>query len=113
VIGVADTGIDVNSCFFKDTTTTVPYNKVSSTHRKLVTYITYADSQENGDSGDNNFGHGTHVAGTLAGFTTSTSTMIPFNGIAPGAKLAFFDIAKYDSTGAVMLYPPSDINLGT
>jgi len=113
ILGVADTGIDMNSCFFKDGAASIPFDTVSKSHRKLVTYIAFADRLENYDSSPNSqdpIGHGTHVSGTLAGVTTGT--MSAFNGLATGSKLAFMDIAKYDNSGAVQLYPPSDLNLG-
>ncbi len=44
IIGVADTGMDPKVCFLSDANT-VPYNAVSTSHRKVVTYITFADNQ--------------------------------------------------------------------
>ena len=44
IIGVADTGMDPKVCFLSDTNA-VPYNSISISHRKVVTYITFADNQ--------------------------------------------------------------------
>jgi hypothetical protein len=61
------------------------------THRKIVQYMTYADNVDDVSSG-----HGTHVAGSLAGNIGSNAgsaapDLYMFNGMAYNAKLAFFD----------------------
>ena len=81
VIGISDTGIDMKSCFFYDSSEDAPYDTISSTHRKMTTYITYVDSS------DPTGGHGTHVAGSAAGSGSSI-----YDGMAYDAKIAFFDI---------------------
>jgi hypothetical protein len=45
-VGVADTGLDMRVCFLQDTSIPTPYNTVNNNHRKVVSYISYADSQE-------------------------------------------------------------------
>jgi subtilisin family serine protease len=55
VLAVSDTGLDTDHSFFRDSSVAVPYNKLSSQHRKLVTYYAYADMT------DDSQGHGTHV----------------------------------------------------
>ena len=125
VVGVSDTGIDVNHCFFKDTSNSVVYNSLNSRHRKIVYYQTYVDSQ------DDVHGHGTHVAASLAGsygnhgkkhitfrvhFIHSISRVFCFpchtflitfhsdyNGMLSNAKLAFFDIG--DATTQYLSIP--------
>jgi subtilisin family serine protease len=91
IIGVADTGLDVNSCFFKDperdpvssSSWAIPTTDLKQ--RKVVQYIAYADES------DVTSGHGTHVSGTLAGSSISADAA-DYNGVAYNSKIAFFDI---------------------
>lgn len=92
VVAVADTGLDDRSCFFFDnsqkyaTASTDRTGVVESGRRKVVQYVGYADSTD--DLG----GHGTHVAGTVAG--ASVDAYAAMDGVAPEAKISFFDIGK-------------------
>lgn len=92
VCGLADTGVDDMSCFFRDdsnayaTQYTTRSGDVETQRRKVIQYVGAADSS------DYEGGHGTHVAGTLLG--SSRSDFQNMDGIAPDAKLAFFDIGK-------------------
>ena len=61
----------------------------------MISYNTYADSVDAD-------GHGTHVASSAAGSSTSTQ----YQGHAPDAKLSFFDIG----IGPSLLVPP-DLNM--
>ena len=61
-MGVADTGIDFDSCYFRDDSRAVPINTVDSSHRKIVRYTTFSST----DALDVANGHGTHVAGGMA-----------------------------------------------
>ncbi|GBG77635.1 hypothetical protein CBR_g24081 [Chara braunii] len=89
VIGLADTGIDMQHCFFYDENKpNPPYNIHDPLRRKVVQYITFGDSTD-GTQG----GHGTHVAGSLAGDTLIGNQ---YSGMAPAAKIAFFDVAVGD-----------------
>ena len=76
VIGVADTGLDVKSCFFHDSEHPVDFQLEnvpdlmapvpvfqSEKHRKIREYFAYADGREGVDSG-----HGTHVCGSAVGY---------------------------------------------
>jgi hypothetical protein len=96
VVGVADSGLDDKSCFFWDNSNyySSPYttrNSGGSTleamRRKVVQYTSYADDY------DNAAGHGTHVTGTIVGDSTS-SDFSRANGVAPGAKVAFYDVQR-------------------
>ena len=87
IVGVSDTGIDTNHCFFKDVSSSVSYNALNLKHRKIVYYRTYVDSQ------DDSHGHGTHVAASLAGSYGNHD----YNGMLANAKLAFFDIGDSSS----------------
>lgn len=75
------------------------------THRKVIQYV--FDSRTTtaviGDSLDDTaVGHGTHVVGTAVGSmyclpsATCNLTALhqPFQGMAPGAKVAFFDVGR-------------------
>jgi len=68
-----------------------------------------------GDGYDDLEGHGTHVAGTIAGSINTalnpSSSSSKFNGVAPGAKLFFTDIAHASSVDG-SLDPPSDLYHG-
>jgi hypothetical protein len=102
IFGVADTGLDMNSCFFIDPDVPVPYNTISNVHRKVMTYITYVDYVD-----DSSNGHGTHVCGSLLGKCYKDSGEAKgYNGVAYNAKLAFFDIGL---AGSNSLAIPSNI----
>ena len=86
-IGIGDTGIDHDNCFFRDAMVPVPIGRVDPRHRKIVAY--WPDS----DSGDALGGHGTHVAGSAVGQSISPEEGIDrINGIAWAAKVAFTDM---------------------
>lgn len=61
IIGVSDTGIDMNHCHFFDPNHNTPYNTVNHEHRKVIYYNRYVDGTDDAE------GHGTHVASTTAG----------------------------------------------
>lgn len=112
VIGVADTGVDEFSCFFYDVEKgivprsdgSIPH--VDHTRRKIVQYVNFS-----GSIGDYDSGHGTHVSGTLAGLCSDQGDSVDqernvYRGMAPAAKLAFFDIGVNDN--AKTLIVPDD-----
>ena len=73
VIGCADSGLDQESCYFDG-------------EGKVVSYTGFADSVS--------ASHGTHVAASILGESSSPSTGTEGNGIAYSATLSFFDIGK-------------------
>ena len=100
-MGCGDTGIDVDSCFFWDSNpangrpgpTFAPI--LSSTHRKIVSYKA-GGGTGTGDASDGVRGHGTHVVGSIVGSVDSSFTtgddVSEHAGMAPAAKIAFFDL---------------------
>eukprot|EP00897_Mesotaenium_endlicherianum_P010266 jgi/Mesen1/9268/ME000060S08707 len=97
-ISVADTGLDVQHCFFRDDTQPVPSSVVNRAHRKVIKYVAL------GDAADVAGGHGTHVCGTVAGAAASGSTgsaSASFQGIASAAKLAVYDIGGSSDNGSL------------
>jgi subtilisin family serine protease len=109
--GIADSGVNDLSCFFADnsemyrTRSTSRTWGIESFRRKIIQYVPYADSVD--DEG----GHGTHTCGTLAG--ESLSVFSEENGVAPGAKIAFFDIGRAlpspSPSPASLSSPPSSL----
>ncbi|AAZ10456.1 subtilisin-like serine peptidase [Trypanosoma brucei brucei TREU927] len=90
IIGVADTGIDFNSCFFHDPNQEVAlYPKVNYNHRKIVSFAPCDFIRGDYFAGDEEIGHGTHVAGTAAGSVISNDGNAKYNGVAKGAKIFF------------------------
>jgi subtilisin family serine protease len=114
IVGIADTGLDDQSCYFKDPTANFPFDYLNLSHRKVVYYNTYVDA-EDGD------GHGTAVSGTAAGQCANgygfededgaiaNSEAAPlFNGQAFEAKIAFFDIGSGGGDTTSSLSVPGD-----
>jgi subtilisin family serine protease len=99
VLGIGDTGVDHDNCFFSDSQRAVPIGRIDPSHRKIVAY--WPDS----DGSDVLEGHGTHVAGTAVGGTISTDLgMDRLNGVAWAAKLAFTDVDPQTIPGALDTY---------
>jgi len=111
IVGVGDTGIDINHCMFKDSKTLAPkfshYTEkqiksrmpersvadlIKTGHRKIAEYWALADGQ------DTPGGHGSHVVGVLAGSLEGSDNNNIHTGILPDAKLAFVDIGMADKT---------------
>ncbi|CAM9109305.1 unnamed protein product, partial [Ectocarpus fasciculatus] len=113
VVGVADTGIDSASCFVREEDQNselleLPVSNANASfydkqRRKIIQYIDY------GDRFDYEKGHGSHVVGTIAGHCIecegtglSKQSMESYNGVAPAAKISFFDIG---SAGGILNIP--------
>ena len=112
IVGVGDSGIDVMSCFFYESSSFFPLRNTNNLYpnaEKVVQYAAYADNVE-GESG----GHGTHVAATVAGFggsassvsSGSSTSMDDYRGVAFDAKIAFFDMGV---AGSPSLAVPADV----
>jgi len=92
ILGIADSGLNDLSCFFLDDSNAYSGIVTNRTgvleplRRKVIQY------SFSGDVSDDEGGHGTHVAGTAVGFSSGESSAN--NGIAPAAKVAFFDVGE-------------------
>jgi subtilase family serine protease len=96
IVGIGDTGLDYDMPWFYDPTGA----PIGPTHRKVAGYTPFADDY------DGNFGHGTHVAGIVAGDRSPVDGLSTANGMAPKARVFMQDITPGE-TNAV--YPPSDL----
>jgi subtilisin family serine protease len=112
VVGVGDTGMDLNNCMFRDETNPkIKYSEYDEDepeellgkktpladsngkykHRKVAEYWAY------GDKADTPNGHGSHVAGVLAGSLSSGKDSL-YTGVLPDVRLAFVDLGMPDKT---------------
>ena len=104
IVGCGDSGIRIDSCFFKDHNHNVTFihNQEKNYHhqkkkekilhyyhhRKIIVYRSYQDN-------DDGYGHGTHVAASIIGDPlTNDKKIIQFQGMAPKARLVFSDLGK-------------------
>ncbi|WP_242334059.1 MULTISPECIES: CARDB domain-containing protein [unclassified Anaeromyxobacter] len=96
IVGVGDTGLDMDMCFFRDPSGAA----VGPGHRKVVGYVAWADAW------DGNFGHGTHVSGTVAGDQAPITGLTTAGGMAPGARLFMTDLTPGEENA---IYVPEDL----
>jgi subtilisin family serine protease len=98
IVGCADSGLDVNHCFFNDPSQPKfsSSREESSAHRKVIAYYAFDGADFTDDVG----GHGSHVVGSIAGKAyqpnnpTEERVIGESNGAAPEAKIVFHDIGK-------------------
>ncbi len=100
IVGVADSGIDMLNCYFHQD---IAFNYqldsgpmvLNPDHRKVIQYVYQITTDTNDNDADG--GHGTGVAASVLGESLMGTTDTPyeeFNGMAQGAKVAFFDIGE-------------------
>jgi hypothetical protein len=101
-VGIIDTGIDADACYFRDTARGLPPTNlcnggttVNTSQRKVIAVDFLASSECGGGIGSTEWdtqNHGTHVAGTVAGDNFAhLLTHDGGDGMAPGAKLVIQD----------------------
>ena len=116
IIAVADSGVDTESCFFRDPAEPIAYYPdVNLRHRKVISYHAYVNENGVTDTKDRPEGHGTHVAGTVAGYVppsssadTTAGTAV-YGGVAPGAKLFVHDMSG--DTGGELSLPANLLDI--
>ncbi len=99
IIGIMDTGIDADSCFFEDPDHGLPAvngsegTEVDAGHRKIlaVDFWWSADWPGPGDLDWDSQGHGTHTAGSAAGDGDVWGSHQGNDGMAPAARLVIQD----------------------
>lgn len=111
IITIVDSGLDVNSPYFIDSTkSSFSYDRVDHTNRKVVYYQTYGNNQDSLDM------HGTYLAGIVSGYVDNNKDYDAdkfnlYQGVAPGSKLAIVDIVEHsDDSSQILSY--SSILLG-
>ncbi len=100
IVGCGDTGVDTKHCFFHDDVHPIQFNAPMPDHRKLVYYNTVKDAKDAAVDG-----HGTHVVGTIAGAPAAPGPGYVSRGVAPKARVYFFDLADTKAD----IYPPGNL----
>jgi len=88
IVGVMDSGLDYNSCWFRDGGAAP-----GPSHRKVIDYALFGGAAYDGCD----TGHGTHVCGTIAGDQSYVNPgNLDYNGVAYKAQLMMQDIGTDD-----------------
>ena len=130
IIGIADTGIDLNSTYFYDSIA-MDFNSptANTEHRKVVSYSFIPGEGDNEDDAEAHGTHGKHYIVVLVSIMNIPKSSITvcgiaaglaygeddygdfrrFNGLSTAAKISFFDISVTGSAPGSVSLPP-DIN---
>lgn len=100
VVTVVDGGLDVNNSFFYDKDHPFVFDELNENHRKIIYYDSYGNQKDS-----QNEGHGTHVAGTVAGKSSCGNSNSLYDGVAPDARIHFIDIGKDDESRKLLNLP--------
>ncbi|GLC56454.1 hypothetical protein PLESTB_001106400 [Pleodorina starrii] len=132
IVGVGDTGLDIDSCYFDDPRYSggyaaaladewaaprlpqgLPYARIPA-HRKVVQYTIMKAGGYTGDAEDRN-GHGTSVSGCVAGAVLTSddpngpTAIDGATGAAPRARLSLIDLSNDTSDNMVL---PAELAAG-
>ncbi|MFN7976426.1 MAG: S8 family serine peptidase [Acidobacteriota bacterium] len=101
VVGIIDTGLDADMCYFRDATNGLPPTNacnggttINAAQRKVLAVDFLWQSECNGGINNGEWdthGHGTHVAGTVGGDRGTPLIHDGGDGMAPGCKLVMQD----------------------
>lgn len=93
IVTVMDSGASSTNCLLTDSNYSFPINETNWEHRKVVRYDAFVDSSDEFN------GHGTHCAGTIAGYAEcgDNCPINLYSGHAPAAKLYISDLAIDDN----------------
>ncbi|GMH68541.1 hypothetical protein TrRE_jg3824 [Triparma retinervis] len=111
VVQISDTGLDRDNCYFGETSgSVIPTDGTfDPSKRKVVKYnplqICYSSSECYFDNKEERGGHGTHVAGTVAGSRADGQAGFA-DGVAKDAKISFFDM---EDTATGYMLSPEDV----
>ena len=112
LILVADSGLNVEHCLFKDESEKLAYYpKMNYKHRKVVSYKKCVWKATGSEDAADNVGHGTHVTGSICGslapnaLSNEGGTAGPYTGLAHEAKIIFSDQNCKEQLPSKLLVP--------
>jgi subtilisin family serine protease len=94
-VAIIDTGVDWTHPMFGGDATPPrlavlpPGTTQDKTNKKVIYYLPLADS-----AAEDGFGHGTHVASTVAGYLAQTLDGVQLHGVAPQAKIMSYKVCS-------------------
>jgi subtilisin family serine protease len=94
-VAIIDTGVDWTHPMFGGDVTPPrlavlpPGSTQDKTNKKVIYYLPLADS-----AAEDGFGHGTHVASTVAGYLAQTLDGVQLHGVAPQAKIMSYKVCS-------------------